>query len=88
MDYLTNQQELPDDGGVKLVNIDPKNGTFNIYKRNPDGTYPSTAFKSIDSTNKPEDTIFYAPTPKGLVWKVELLNGAEASYTRHATRNM
>ena len=87
MQNLTNQQELPDDGGVKLVNIDPKNGTFNIYKRNPDGSYPSAPFKTVDNTSEPKDTIFYAPTPKGLIWKVELLSGAQASFTRHATRN-
>lgn len=87
MELITTNIELPDDGGVKLINIDPKSGTFEIYKQNPDGTYPVTPFKSVTSSSEPKDTIFYAPTPKGLIWKVVLIGGAEAEYTRHATRN-
>ena len=87
MQQLTSNDVLPDDGGMKLININPGEGSCEIFKSNPGGTYPETPFKTITQSSDPKDFIFYAPTPKGLYWRVVLTGGATAEYTKHSTRN-
>lgn len=80
---LQTNDTLPDDGGRKLINVEPNSGVFELYKAKPNGTYGSTPYKIVDSTSPESDKIFYIPTPKGLGWTVILSNGAEAEFARY-----